>query len=157
MLRGRSADEELALRLAGRLHADPLGALDPPVAVAWEGDDVAFVRHDRELLLVDAPAPVREDELEAVADRVPARRWARLTHERRIALHRGQGRLAPLPLLRTDAAELQAARREHPLEHVGVLLPKLSHGLVIVLGRDSRLPQAGELGAGNGHSVRGRK
>src|SRR5436309_3893416 len=66
-LRGRRADEELARRLAGRLHADALRALDQPVAVAVDLDDVAFAGRGGQRLLVDAPAAVREHELEAVA------------------------------------------------------------------------------------------
>src|SRR5437588_9055252 len=38
--RAGSADEELPRALAGRLRADPLRALDPPVAVAAEHHDV---------------------------------------------------------------------------------------------------------------------
>src|SRR6059036_3347244 len=76
-LRRRRADVELARRLAGRLHADALRALDQPVAVAVDLDDVAFAGRGGQRLLVDAPAAVREHELEAVADGVAPRRGGR--------------------------------------------------------------------------------
>src|SRR5437899_8643244 len=141
MLRGRSADEELALRLAGRLHADQLRPLDPPVAITGEREDVALVGRGGQLLLVDAPASVREDELEAVADEVPARPLgARLTEEGGIALDRSQGELAALAGLLVDAAEVAAPGLKHPLEHVGVLPREVwrrPHALVTVAGSRS--------------------
>src|SRR5690348_1184650 len=123
----RGADEERARRLAGGLHADALGALDPPVADSVEVEHVTLPRRSREVLLVERPAAVREDELEAVADQVARRpRSLRLAQERCVALEGRERAGAPLALdVALDCVEGQAPRRERPLEGSEILLREI--------------------------------
>src|SRR5207247_3361985 len=129
----RRADVELARRLARRPHADALRALDQPVAVAVDLDDVAFAGRGGQRLLVDAPAAVREHELEAVADGVAPRRGGRgLTKQECVLLDQLERLRAPGPLLvRVDAPELAASRRKSPLQRFRVGLGEIASAHVL--------------------------
>ena len=116
------ADEERLGRACRRLHADALRALDPPVADAVEAEHVTLTRRSGQLALIDRPATVREDELECVADRVPARCGpGRLREEFGVALERRQRGGAALTLvLALDAGQRLAPFAERPLEGVEI-------------------------------------
>ena len=122
--RGGRAHEELARGLARGPHTDPLRTLDAPVAEAVDRDDVALARGNGELFLVDAPAAVGEDELEAVEDGVaPGGRGNRLAEQDRVLLDQLERLSAPGALLvLLDPAELEPPSSKCPFQCVCVAL-----------------------------------